>query len=297
VDQKFTHGEIEIIIVNDSGDTQVIKECQHVDRVRTINTHQRERCMARNAGAAVARGKYLWFLDDDDWILPDAFNEFWSLASDAPEAHWLYGGVRIVDGNGTLLAERNSGLSGNCFAQIMGGAWAPIQSSIIKADAFFEVGGFNPLIIGTEDLDLCRRISMLGKFANTEAPVSCLFRGSLWNTSTDYLRGPVDTRRSRDELLDIPGAYSRMHSSAGNAYWYGRTVRVYLSTINFNLQQRKILMAIERAILTATSALHAGGALFSKQFWSGVRADHVPGSLHFVMMDLEKSTEKEPFSG
>ena len=56
-------------------------------------------------------------------------------------------------------------------------------------------------------------------------------------------------------------------------------------------------MAIERAILTATSALHAGGALFSKQFWSGVRADHVPGSLHFVMMDLEKSTEKEPFSG
>lgn len=83
--------------------------------------------MARNAGAAIARGEYLLFLGDDDWILPNAFNEFLSLASDAPEAHWLNGGVRIVDGNGTVLAERNSGLSGNCFAQMMGGAWAPIQ--------------------------------------------------------------------------------------------------------------------------------------------------------------------------
>ena len=154
LDQTFTHGEIEIIIVNDSGNTQVIEEWQHVDRVRTINTHQRERCVARNTGAAITRGEYLWFLDDDDWILPNALNEFWSLASDAPSVHWLYGGVRIVAENGTALAERNSNLSGNCFAQMMGGAWAPIQSSIVKADAFFEVGGFNPLIIGTEDLDL-----------------------------------------------------------------------------------------------------------------------------------------------
>ncbi len=291
LDQAFTQGDFEVIIVNDSGDALVTEEWKHVGHVRTINTNQRERCMARNAGAAVARGKYLWFLDDDDWILPNALNKFWSLASRSPDAQWLYGGVHIVDENSNVLAVRNSGFSGNCFAQIMGGAWAPIQSSIVKADAFFKVGGFNPAILGTEDLDLCRKISMVGEFANTDAAVACLYRGDQWSTSTNYFRAPVDTRLSRDELLDMPGALSRMHSSADSAYWQGRIVRIYLSTVNYNVQQRRFVKAVARSLLTATSILLAGAAIFSSSFWSGVRADHVPGSLHFIMLDLERTAE------
>jgi hypothetical protein len=77
-------------------------------------------------------------LDDDDWLLPGALNTFCELASQKNESVWLYGGIRIVDESGETLAEMNSGLQGNCFAQIMGGAWAPIQASLIRTETFFQ---------------------------------------------------------------------------------------------------------------------------------------------------------------
>jgi hypothetical protein len=56
--------------------------------------------------------------------------------------------------NGHCLAELNSRIKETVSLRL-GGAWAPIQASMIKSQAFFEVGGFNPKIIGTEDEDLC----------------------------------------------------------------------------------------------------------------------------------------------
>jgi glycosyltransferase involved in cell wall biosynthesis len=294
LDQEFPGQEMEIVIVNDSGDAAAATSWHSVNHVRIITTNRRERCVARNTGAAAAKGTYLWFLDDDDWMLPGAMRTFEALASRSPEASWLYGGLGIVDVQERVLVERNSGLNGRCFAQVLGGAWAPIQSSIIKADAFFEVGGFNPQIIGTEDLDLTSRIARIGEFANTKTSVACLYRGDLWSTSTDYSRAPADIRRSRDEVLDKRGTYSLLRNTADSAYWHGRIVRVYMSTITWNLQQGRYLKAFGRGLSTALSTLQAGGALFSRQFWSGVQADHVPGSLHFVMKDLERLAESHP---
>ncbi|MFU8773699.1 MAG: hypothetical protein ACNA8H_14930 [Anaerolineales bacterium] len=142
----------------------------------------------------------------------------------------------------------NSGLQGNCFAQIMGGAWAPIQASFIKTGSFFQVGGFNPFICGTEDEDLCRRIAFSGDFSSMPAVVACLFRGSTWNTSTNYLRAPSDTKMSRDNVLAQPGAFKRLLVSARTAYWYGRICRVYLSTVSWNLHSKKFFSAASRAM-------------------------------------------------
>ena len=56
---------------------------QHSEQVRVLNTNRRERSVARNTGAAVAKGKYLHFLDDDDILLPGALEAFWSLDESA----------------------------------------------------------------------------------------------------------------------------------------------------------------------------------------------------------------------
>jgi glycosyltransferase involved in cell wall biosynthesis len=289
LNQDFSQDEFEVIVVNDSGKPLLNSEWQNAHNVTILNTNRRERSFARNSGAAIAKGDYLAFLDDDDWLLPGALHEFMELASQKPESVWLYGGIRIVDEGGKTLAEMNSGLQGNCFAQIMGGAWAPIQASLIKTKSFFQVGGFSPLICGTEDEDLCRRIAFSGDFSSIPAVVACLFRGSTWNTSTNYLRASRDTKISRDNVLAQPGSFVRLLSSAKTAYWYGRICKVYLSTARWNASNKKIFRATSRAIFFMTAVVFSKFHIFNKKFWEGFKAGHVPETLHFVMKAFERN--------
>ncbi|MGH2524992.1 MAG: glycosyltransferase family A protein, partial [Anaerolineales bacterium] len=66
----------EVIVVNDSGRPLPEAAWQRADGVRLITTNRRERSVARNTGAALAKGDYLCFLDDDDWLLPGALEAF-----------------------------------------------------------------------------------------------------------------------------------------------------------------------------------------------------------------------------
>jgi glycosyltransferase involved in cell wall biosynthesis len=290
LEQDFREAEFEVIVLNDSGSPLRKEDWQDSPFVRIINTHKSERSFARNSGAAVAQGTYIAFLDDDDWISPGALRSFVQLANQYPKAAWLYGGIRIVDERGKVLREINSGLTGNCFSQIMGGAWVPLQASIIQSRVFFEVGGFNPLICGTEDEDLCRRIASRRDFANTRDVVACLYRGQTWSTSTNYQRAPEDTKYSRDLILSEPKTFQRLRSSVDSSYWSGRVLRVYLSTLVWNLRKKRFFTALSRLVYSSAFLALSIKYLFSHEYWAGLRADHVPETLHFVMREYERQT-------
>ncbi len=288
----------EVIVVNDMGRPLPHVSWQESNAVRLVTTNRRERSVARNTGAALANGQYLCFLDDDDWLLPGALEAFRQLAEGASHAALLYGGIRIVGDDEQSLGEANSSLNGNCLIEILGGAWVPIQASLMASRTFFESGGFDPLICGTEDLDLCRRIALRGDVASTTAMVACLQRGKGWHTSTHYARAAADTRRSRDAILDEPEAARRLRQSATKAalpaYWYGRLLRVCLSTVHMNTRQRRLFTALSRACFGLRVCVWAGWRLFSRRFWDGVRAEHVPGALHFIIQAYERGQMPAP---
>jgi glycosyltransferase involved in cell wall biosynthesis len=282
LNQNFDMAEIEVIVVNDSGRPLPLEQWQQSERVQIIHTTRRERSVARNTGAAIAKSQYLYFLDDDDWLLPGAMTAFWHLSQQAPHAVWLHGGIQVVDESDLPIAEENSGMTGNCLAQIMGGAWVPLQSSLISTQAFFMVGGYNLHIRGTEDQDLCRRLALFGDFANTKTVVACLFRGQTWYTSTDYGRGPEDTRLSRDYIASQPGTFLKMWHSVNSPYWYGRVAHIYFSLALWNIRQRRWLIGSSRLIFGCTAFLGTGRYLLDRRFWQAMKDDHVPGSLYFV---------------
>jgi glycosyltransferase involved in cell wall biosynthesis len=262
-------------------------------QVRSITTQRRERSVARNTGAALAGGRYLCFLDDDDWLLPGALQHWAAAADQAPAAAWISGGIRVLDDSGLVLGEAHARLTGNCFAQVMGGAWAPIQASLLRAKDFFLAGGFDPSIQGTEDLDLCRKIASTGEFAHTPALVACLLRGQSWKTSTDYKRAPLDILRSREAALDQSGSWARLVSATKASgqpdYWFGRILRVYASTFRLAAHEKRGWSAVSRAMAGLASIWAAGPHLFSTRLWEAARASHVPGELHYIMLNYERS--------
>lgn len=65
-------GEVEIILIDDGSTDHSPKICDHYaeidSRVKVIHKENGGQSSVRNIGIEVARGKYLWYVDSDDWI-------------------------------------------------------------------------------------------------------------------------------------------------------------------------------------------------------------------------------------
>jgi GT2 family glycosyltransferase len=278
--QDFEHDDFEVIVVNDSGRPMPAMDWQESPRVKVIDTNARERCVARNTGAATARGKYLHFLDDDDWMLPHAFEHLWKLA-ETSQAAWLYGGYKLVDTAGDLLEECYPDESGNCFIRFIVGEWLPLQASLIDSDTFFRVGGFASLKSlrgGDEDVDLSRQISLSDDIAGTPNLVAVI-RFGLDTSTTNYTNLREQSRVSREKALNSPGAFVRLRASAASRpinpdYWHGRMVWTYLASVIWNLQRLRLSTATSRGVTGIASIGVSARYVASREFWRGAMTLH-----------------------
>ena len=264
--QSFDKADFEVIVVNDSGEPLPWQAWRSLNRVQVINTNRRERSVARNTGAAIARGKYLHFLDDDDWLFPDAFCHFWELSQDNL-ATWLYGSSQLVDRNGSKLIQLHHEIQGNCFLHAMAGEWIPLQSSLIEAKLFHRLGGFSALITGPEDIDLFRRISLYENVAGTSSLIASIERGHAGST-TNYNQHSEQSRLAREQILDEALAFHRMKESAISAYWLGRMLRIYFTSAIWNLQHKRLAIAASRLASGLAVIVLSHFRISSVSFWN-----------------------------
>jgi glycosyltransferase involved in cell wall biosynthesis len=280
LDQQFDKAGFEVIVVNDSGKTLSLAEWQKALNVKIINTNQRERSVARNAGAAIARGKYLHFLDDDDWILPGSFERFWELAQQN-QMSMMYGGYQFVNSNGRVIEECHPDESGNCFIRFMSGEWQPLQASLFDSKTFHALGGFISLDVlcgGDEDVDLTRRISLEHDVAGVKELVAAI-RIDRNKSTTNYSDLQEQSRQSREMVLSLPGVFERLSDSArkrhnASDYWHGRMVWIYLSSLAWNIQKRNIFMAFSRLSYFGYALVRSFKYWFSLRFWRGATRPH-----------------------
>jgi glycosyltransferase involved in cell wall biosynthesis len=270
--QSTSAGAYEIIVVNDSGQPLFDAAWQQAPCVRIIATNRRERCFARNIGAAMARGRYFCFLDDDDWLLPDALENFGHLASRHPTAVWLYGGVEFVDGKGQKLGYLNMGKSGNCFVEAAAETWIPIQASLIQADAFFAVGGFDPQFPVTQDLHLLRCIALRNDWVHMPVCVACIRRGVERGSLTNTAGALPYIRLGRKLILQESGSFHRLIDSAGRSpFLRGVVLRIYGAGLMDSLRRRDWATVLSRGWYIGLSLGVSLPYLFSGDYWRSVR--------------------------
>lgn len=79
-----TYSNFEVILVNDGSTDESGAICNHYslmdERFQVIHQHNQGTGPARNAGLSVARGKYIYFCDPDDYLEPVLLEENFSLA-------------------------------------------------------------------------------------------------------------------------------------------------------------------------------------------------------------------------
>lgn len=266
LDQAFDAEDFEVIVINDSGNALPATDWQFSRQVTIINTQRRERGVARNTGAAIAKGKFLHFLDDDDVILPGALKAFWEL-SQTTDAVWLHGHYQSMDNQGNILQEFDPEMQGDIFTNLIVGEAIPLQASLLNSKVFFKVGAFDPTIPGIEDRDIARRMALAGKTAGTTCVVARIRVGQQGST-TDWSRIAEMDRWSREKALREQGAYAKLANTVTNNLWRGRVSRAYLASMLWNLKHGNLFNALSR--VNAAIAMTNFRALYPS-YWAGMR--------------------------
>jgi glycosyltransferase involved in cell wall biosynthesis len=102
---RQTYSDFEIIILDDASSDDslaVIQNYLHIPEVRFVpNTRNSGTTFAQwNKGVELARGKYVWIAESDDFAEPDLLKKLVPILDKNPEVGIAYGQSRMVDQNG-----------------------------------------------------------------------------------------------------------------------------------------------------------------------------------------------------
>lgn len=108
--------ELEIILVDDGSKDNSLSICEAYEgkdtRIRVIHQENAGVSVARNTGIEVARGEYIGFVDADDWIEPDMYEQLLREA-EITGADVIMCDATTVYSDGRIQADTITQLSGN----------------------------------------------------------------------------------------------------------------------------------------------------------------------------------------
>lgn len=263
----------ELIVVDDGKRPLAPAKWRQSPQVRIIKTEGRERGAARNVGAAAARGSYLHFLDDDDWLAAGGLAVLQAAAQQRPDAALVYGAAQLVDRQGEPLIRLAPALRGNVLAQVVAGEWLPLQASLVRADAFWAIGGFDPLIPGIEDMDLLRRLALAGEVASTPELAAFVGMGAE-DSTTDQTGARLLGQAARERIFEDGRAWARLWASADSPYWRGRIARAYLTSAVWNGRRGLGATAVSRTMWGGVAALRALPDWGRRPYWRALLHAH-----------------------
>ncbi|CAN7293487.1 glycosyltransferase family A protein [Phenylobacterium sp. LjRoot225] len=174
-----TYPALEIIVVDDGSRDDTVTRARAVPCERPILVEAEGRNQgaprARNRGAELAKGEFLAFLDSDDSWSPDKIERQVQAMLAAPEAVLCYTQIRHDDHLGRVIYTSEYTRSGALGAELLTRNVVGSTSSVmIRRDAFFGVGGFDPGFTACQDWDLWVRLAEAGPFACCAAPLTQL---------------------------------------------------------------------------------------------------------------------------
>jgi glycosyltransferase involved in cell wall biosynthesis len=164
--QRFNQGLIESIVVDShSPDDTRLVAAKNADKVLDLRARGVGR--ARNAGAKVAEGEFLLFLDADTYLEPNFVSEMYRAFSDRRVVcvSGILRSLERLEPLDRLFAVSHYGFT-NKLAEVSARLGFPLFPSVCcgaRKSVFDKVGGFREDIACAEDITFSREMGRVGK--------------------------------------------------------------------------------------------------------------------------------------
>jgi len=167
---------IEVIVIDDGSQPRVNQQVlEQFHNVKYIYQENSGLGAARNAGLAISQGNYIQFLDDDDWLSPDAIQVKLSEFVSKPDLGVVYSDLYLTNENGNISSKcfehKPRPLpSGDLYPILVERNFIPVHSLLWKRQVLEEVGGF-PNRSGLEDWECLVRAAEFSTFSALDIPL------------------------------------------------------------------------------------------------------------------------------
>lgn len=161
----------EVIVVDDGSDDRSAALLRSMDAPVPVKIEEQSnqgQSAARNAGIRLASGSLVAFLDQDDLWTPDHLERLCAVLEDDPTLAWVFSDFDEIDDMGRVvtrgyLAHHGVQTARRSLSEIFAADLMVLPSaSVIRREALWAVGGFDPRLRGYEDEDLFIRMFRLG---------------------------------------------------------------------------------------------------------------------------------------
>jgi glycosyltransferase involved in cell wall biosynthesis len=163
----------EVIVVNDGstdGTSAII--ASYGDRIRTLDHSNRGFNKSRNPAAAIARGRYLAFLDADDYWLPGRLELTCAALDRNPQAVLAFSDMIPMDDQGELGPPWIVG-SAPSMNDLLTRGWRIYPSAVtMRRSTFVDCGGFSEQLTNLSDVYLWLNARELGEFEYVSKPLT-----------------------------------------------------------------------------------------------------------------------------
>ena len=246
--RKQSFRDFELIVVDDGSKYPCKSVCEEYNEL-TINYIYKENggpASARNAGARLAKGEYLLFLDSDT-LIPDSYFDAILAYLDNDRVD-LFGGPDMSDPSFSPLQKAISYTMTSFFTTggIRGGKkklgrFIPRSFNMgVRREAFEAVGGFSPMRFG-EDMDFSMRLMERG-FRSALIPQAAIYHKRRTSLRAFY-RQVLNSGRARIELsIRHKGSLKAVHLLP-LAFMIGSLALVLLSIMTGSLIPASLLLA------------------------------------------------------
>jgi GT2 family glycosyltransferase len=283
--QSQSFGDWEMIVVDDCSQDDTWDWLQGLGdgRIRAVRMQEhRERSAARNAALKQARGEYVLFLDDDDWLLDGALARLFGALQRRPTAIGAVGAFIYKNswGSWNRAAHPRCRVFGTVWPDLLFG-WIPMPGQTLhRRSAVIEAGAFCETMSLGEDYEFLLRFWQLGPAVLIPRPV-LVYRihpgqtnkPNVWELTAELRRMAAASRGEKErERAERSIQADRLIQQALVARKQGQTREAFLLWRRV-IQSGPWLLAspVSRALILETGWQCFAGVALNRQLLGGLQ--------------------------